>query len=217
VSCTTGNGAARVQANGSRMAKSAVSQNDHGEAILPDGPAADRRLVDRCLSGNVEAWRELFRQQHRRLLASIRGMFGPAVTDVNKAEEIAARVWCELLVADGRLLDQFDVAQGCRLSTFLATLAHSAAIAMFRADKRRRRREAIACRSEKEASQESQHDFTRRLTEFLNHLTPTEREFCRSVLLGGGNQDRSYTTTNDWQLRSRIQRKLAAFVETNDW
>ncbi len=169
--------------------------------------------MDRCLAGDAEAWRELFDQQHHRLLASIRSMFGPAVSDANQAEEIAARVWLQVLGSDKHLLDEFDVTQGCRLSTYLSTLARGSAVEMFRSDRRRRRREAVASRHERQGAEPSQYQEAWRVGEFLQCLTPREREFCLGVLLSRENGKAHYTSTNDWQLRSRIRRKLSAFTE----
>jgi DNA-directed RNA polymerase specialized sigma24 family protein len=156
--------------------------NGHAASQSPDGPAADRRLVDRCLSGEREAWRELFGQQHHHLLASIRRMFGPAANDVNQVEEIAARVWFALFAEQGRLLDQFDVRQSCRLSTYLSALARTTAIEMFRSDKRRRRREAAVSRLEGQACEPVQYACLWR-GEFLDFLTPREREYFNILLL----------------------------------
>lgn len=212
-----GTAAARRRAAKKRSnAQPAPATVNHWDGHLSDGPAADRRLVDRCLAGDGEAWRQLFGQQHHLLLASIRGMFGSAVCDTNQVEEIAARVWYKLLVREGRLLGQFDVEQGCRLSTFFGSIAHSTAVRMFRADKRRRRREAVASRPETHSSEESQHQLASRLGEFLRRLTPRERGFFLTVLAGGDSQNGHYTCTNDWQLRSRIQRKLSVFVKDED-
>lgn len=186
--------------------------NGYDNAAL-DGPAADRRLVDRCLAGDDEAWRELFDQQHHRLLASIRSMFGPGVSDANQVEEIAARVWLRVLASDMHLLDEFDVSQGCRLSTYLSTLARSSAVEMFRSDRRRRQREAVVSRPDRQGAQPSLHQMAWRVGEFLQCLTPREREFCLEVLLSRETDDGRYASTNHWQLRSRIRRKLSAFSE----
>jgi DNA-directed RNA polymerase specialized sigma24 family protein len=70
-------------------------------------------------------------------------MLGVDRADPNLVDEIAARVWYSAISADGRLLDRFDAAQNCRLSTFLSAIARGQAVAIFRSEKRRRNREAV--------------------------------------------------------------------------
>jgi DNA-directed RNA polymerase specialized sigma24 family protein len=221
-----GNGhiATRKASNGTASPAKAGSlncpQSGNGHALPTDaqvngsldGPAADRRLVDRCLAGDDQAWQELFAQQHHRLLASIRSMFGRSVNDPNRVEEIAACLWYELVADKGELLNQFDVDQGCRLSTYLSALAKSTAVEIFRADKRRRRREVQVSQPELGGSLETEDQSNHRISTFLDRLTPRERGFCVEVLLNGTDSAGLYSPTNDWQLRSRIRRKLREFA-----
>jgi DNA-directed RNA polymerase specialized sigma24 family protein len=205
------NGASRKGAQ-RKVGDSHSTTNCNGNGAISDGPVADRRLVDQCLSGNADAWRKLFEQQHHRLLASIRAMFGHAVSDANWVEEIAGRVWYELLLDDGKLLGQFDVAQDCRLCTYLSEVARKTAVEMLRAEKRRRRREASVAQPERELSQESENQAIRRLSDFLGFLTPRESGFFVDILVSSTDRTAYYSPTNDWKLRSRIRRKLQEFA-----
>ena len=56
------------------------------------------------MAGDEQAWEQLYRQHHRRLLRTIKSLCGPETADVHLVEEIAARVWYALLRDDGQLL-----------------------------------------------------------------------------------------------------------------
>ncbi|MBI1903243.1 MAG: hypothetical protein HYS13_19245 [Planctomycetia bacterium] len=163
------------------------------------------------MAGEKQAWQELFAQEHYRLLASIRSMYGRAVNDSNKVDEIAARVWYELMLAGGELLGQFDAGRGCRLSTFVGTVARNMAKQMFRADRRRRLREAAVARRE-QSEGGGPRELAWRVAEFVGCLTQREREFCLEVLLSRDSAGERFTDANSWQLRSRIRRKLREFA-----
>jgi DNA-directed RNA polymerase specialized sigma24 family protein len=173
---------------------------------------ADRRLVDRCLSGDSRAWEELYLQFHDRLLISIRVMLGGGRADPNLVDEIAARVWYAVVADGAQLLARFQPQRGCRLSTFLAAIARAQAVAVFRSEKRRRGRELMASRAECQSPEESLETMLAELDDFLATLTPREREFCGQVLLElTDTTEQAYSSANAWQLRSRIRVKLRRF------
>ena len=173
----------------------------------------DRILVDRCVAGDAEAWEQLYERYHRALLAAVRLMFGPKRWDANLVEEIVARVWYTVVADGASMLDRFDPSRGCRLSTYLATIAKSEAAAFFRAERRRRRRERIAARPESTEAP-APLDWQRELSEFAAKLTPRERQFLVDFLLAppNGKPFTPLSATNRWQLRSRIRRKLQRFL-----
>jgi DNA-directed RNA polymerase specialized sigma24 family protein len=163
-------------------------------------------LVDRCLSGQSDAWDELYHRFHAGLATTVRMLLGPAERDINLIDEIVARIWYALVSRNGELLGRFDVTRGCRLSTYLAQVARSEISSFFRSERRRRNRERIASKSGCEAAE----DLTAaEFEEFLRTLTPREREFCGAVLLGRNpTAVDSFSPTNIWKLQSRIRRKL---------
>lgn len=166
----------------------------------------DRRLVDRCLAGEADAWDELYHSFHGGLVATVRLLLGPAEWDINLVDEIVARIWYALVNRDGELLDRFDTSRGCRLSTYLAQLARSEISSFFRSERRRRNRERIASRTGHEAAEDQ---MAAEFEEFFATLTPREKEFCAAILLGHDpNAAETFSATNAWKLQSRIRSKL---------
>jgi DNA-directed RNA polymerase specialized sigma24 family protein len=173
----------------------------------------DRDLVDRCLAGEVLAWQELYDRHHRGIVAAIRRFFRARSPDSNLVDEIAARSWYAIVADGGRVLGQFDPQRGCRLSTFLATIARSQAGQYLRSEQRRRRRERAVGRMAIEGPSDSAESAAVEMTEFLDTLTPRERSFCELVLLDrDGGEHLEFSVTNAWKLRSRIKGKLQDFV-----
>lgn len=187
------------------------------------GVLADQQLVARCLAGEVKAWEELYHQCHRALLASIKVLLGRGECDLNLVDEIAARVWYGLVAENGKLLARFDAQRGCRLTTFLATIARSEAKGHFRTERRRRNREAIASRSEsdahnlgKEPAFGAMEEFLSSVTmeEFIKTLTPRERGFFTGFLLASPSESDSslLSPLSIRQLRHRVHQKLRRFL-----
>lgn len=156
------------------------------------------------------AWDRLYAQYHDGLLVAIRHHLGARGGDPDLVEEIAARVWYALAADGGRRLAAFDARRGCRLSTYLATLARSEASGFFRAERRRRQRERIASRPEMVWDDRLGGLSRGELREFVGRLTPREREFlCGYLLSPVGQQTCSdISDTNRWQLACRVYEKL---------
>jgi DNA-directed RNA polymerase specialized sigma24 family protein len=181
-----------------------------------DDVAADRRLVDRCRAGDVGAWEELYHQCHEPLLVAIRVFLGRFSAGDDLAEEIAARVWFNLVERDGALLDRFDSGRGCRLTTFLAALAKRGVLRYLRSERRRQLRETASLPRNRQRSRPppSEAEFELSLAEFLATLSSREREFCEGYLLAGApSADSEYSATNRWQLRHRVKLKLSMFLD----
>ncbi|NQU20241.1 MAG: hypothetical protein HQ567_03090 [Candidatus Nealsonbacteria bacterium] len=188
-----------------------------------EGVEQDRKLIARCLAGDVKAWEDLYCRCHPALLSSIKILLGQGNSDANLVDEIAARVWYALVAEDGRLLARYDAERGCRLITFLAAIAKSQAKVLFRAERRRRIREQAASRSEsdrqnrgKEPSYSTVDELLSSATmcEFLETLTPSEKGFLASSLEKAQPkgecpppQGRSVR-----QLRHRVREKLRKFL-----
>jgi RNA polymerase sigma factor (sigma-70 family) len=174
----------------------------------------DRRLVDRCLAANPDAWTELYQRYHRGLTAAVDLMFASCQLDADVIEEIVARVWYAVVANGAELLDRFDPARNCRLSTYLATIARNEARGMFRSERRRRSRENIASRPNWEPECAAELYTQAEIEEFLSTLSPREREFCAEVLLLGDEESEGrFSQSNAWKLRSRIRGKLRSYTE----
>lgn len=171
----------------------------------------DRKLVDRCMTGDATAWSVMYGRFQSTLLASIRAFLGRAGQDFHLIDEISARVWYALVRNDFELMDKFDPARGCRFSTFLSVLAKTETRLLLRSERRRKVRELVASKPEIERSEDSVLNDS----EFLATLSPAELAFFNDVLVSafGLNNEAQYTQENMWQLRHRVRRKLEQFLE----
>lgn len=185
------------------------------DAARPEAQA-DRLLIDRCRAGEVAAWEMLYRQCHGPLLLAIKIFLGRYSAGEDLAEEIAARVWFNLVDDNGALLDRFDSRRGCRLTTFLAALAKRDVLRYLRGERRRHARENASrpsLGSQRALPPPPEADFSVSLDEFLDTLSLREREFCESYLLANSHDaGGAFSAANRWQLRHRVRRKLIDFL-----
>jgi hypothetical protein len=192
-----------------------TSSSPQNQTSLPATPEEDRALIDRCLAGDSHAWELLYHSFHHRLLVAIRVMLPRVNSDPNLVEEIAARVWYAVVTNDGELLGRFDPERDCRLSTMLSVVAKSEIGSLYRTERRRHHREAVASRPDSQFAPDSQTWLAAELGEFMDTLTRGEKAFCADVLLSLHHQSRaSYTETNRWKLTSRIKGKLGKYVSS---
>ena len=182
----------------------------------PQQAKADRRLVQRCVAGDVAAWEELYAQCHPSLLTSIEVLMGAGPRDPHVVDEIAARVWYAVVANDGELLGRYDPGRGARLITFLRAIAKDEISRHFRTERRRLRRELEAYRERPHHDRSHPDEATLSMHEFFDTLTPHEREFCDDHLLStpqeGGELAQNHSESNTWQLAFRIRKKLRAFL-----
>ena len=180
--------------------------------------AQDRQLVERCLTGEVKAWSQLYQQAHDSLLNSIRRFLGRAGQNTDLIEEIAARVWYALVRDSFELLGRFDVSRGCRLSTFLSVIAKSETRGLLRAERRRRVREQVVSRPEANGIRANHSEEVLSDEEFLAILSPAERTFYLDILMPDSaaadsrQPQHNYSAENLWQLRHRVRKKLERFL-----
>ena len=175
-----------------------------------DDVETDRLLVKRCLAGEVAAWEELYGRFHAPLCASIRGMLGPGGCDLSRVDEVAARVWYELVRNDGELLDRFDPARDTRLGAFLRGLARMEIMKYFRTERRRRTREAASPNRE-DMSVASDWQVAAMIDDFATTLSEGEQEFLEEHLLGEPQGGGKLSESSIWQRCHRIREKLKAF------
>jgi hypothetical protein len=184
--------------------------------VKHDAALADRRLVDRCVAGDVAAWERLYRQCHAPLCSAIGALVGQNCCDSNLIDEIAARVWYALVRNDGELLDRFDPSWNLRLGSFLRGLARIELMKYFRAEQRHRAREAeIGCKPQDDGSL-SDPQFDAMFSEFTATLTPGEQHFLERYLLvpyekAAGDDPARLSDASIWQRRHRLRSKLRTF------
>lgn len=177
-------------------------------------PAGDRRLVDRCLAGETAAWSELYQACHPKLLSAVRAQLGSAGQDFSLVDEVAARVWYGLVKDGGALLSRFDDGRGCRLTTFVSSIAKREIKQLLRSEKRRMSRERKASRPEVQAELPLTALTADFQEQFLDKLTRSERTYFDCVLVASdqGDEDLAYSPDNRWQLQHRVRKKLEAFL-----
>jgi len=129
------------------------------------------------------------------------------------AEEIAAAVWCSLCADSFMRLRRFDPAMGGFLR-YLGLLARGEIWRRKRADRSRALRESRAARKE---STVPECERALIIQEFLDTLTPREREFCLAYLLNEFDPSscRNFSAANGWQLRSRVFKKFRTYYSRN--
>jgi hypothetical protein len=189
------------------------------KADLASALAADHTLVERCLSGEVAAWEELYAQCHDMLVVSVRCLLGQARNDANLVDEIAARVWYALVANDGELLAKYDPKRGARIITFMRAVAKDEICRFFRSERRRRRRERIACADKSPHHSDEQAESKAALAEFWETLSPRELGFATDHLLAvSGDIEQpvatslpEYSAANIWQLTHRVYSKFVKF------
>jgi hypothetical protein len=182
------------------------------------GAEDDQALIGRCLTGEVSAWDELYSRAHPALSISICVLLGGGPSDPNLVDEIASRVWFAMIENDGRLLARFDSARGCRLITFLRTVARTEVSRHYRRERRRLRRERIALNG-KAAHQPAVDGQLPGLVDvdgFLSTLTAREKRFWDDHLAESPSEvavvDHTPLSVNARQLRHRIRDKLLKFL-----
>ncbi len=196
----------------------------HPTGLHPNGNAAsngtaDRKLVDRCLAGDDEAWQKLFERFHPRLQKAIRFFLGPDGVDPHRVDEIAGQVWYVLLRRGGCVLDRYCPDQGTPLGDFLVGVAKLEVLHHLRTERRRRSLEAATARIRAIHPDLTAHELPVLLKEFLRALTASERRFIHRETSGvnGHNGHNGHKTTltpmstRTRQRRRRIQRKLRSF------
>lgn len=197
------------------MPDDTTTEQEAVEEPMPEQQAhEDRRLVDQCLAGKEGAWDRLYDQYQEALLGMIRSLVGPS-TPAELADEIAARVWYSLVQDDGRRLDRFDPVLGRPLASYLAALVRREVSHYFRSERRRRAREQRVGEAARRDSTNDSANTHVLMDEFTRTLTPKEREFLETDLLGSVPDDGRppLSDANKWQLSYRVRRKLNSFLE----
>lgn len=177
---------------------------------------ADRQLIDRCLTGEDDAWQELFAQRHPGLLHASRSFLGYAGNG-ELAEEIASRVWFALLRDGGRTLARFNPAQDQDFGNFLSGVARYEVLRHRRSERRRQSRETIAAQRTTPSRKVNDADVSLLLREFMATLASNEVGFMEECLLtpsapNGHDSTRRLSQAAVWQRRHRLRLKLLAFL-----
>jgi DNA-directed RNA polymerase specialized sigma24 family protein len=198
------------------MDQNIAESTENSQTLDPRALAADARLVERCIAGEVSAWEEIYRQCHNPLCTAIRIQLGRAGADSHLVDEMAARVWYALVDQDGKQLTKYDSRRGSIL-TFIRLIARKEVSHYFRAEQRRLKKElaGFAERNRRDSAEQGE-SLTSMMAEFLTSLTPRERDFCYEYLQISANDQREtreipYSTANIWQLTRRIYKKFLNF------
>src|SRR5438093_11246436 len=72
---------------------------------LSEGPSCEESLIQKCLSGNKDAWTELFERYNSHLRAAARRTLGTAARNEDDAEHAVAEVWVFLCEHPERLAE----------------------------------------------------------------------------------------------------------------
>jgi DNA-directed RNA polymerase specialized sigma24 family protein len=174
--------------------------------------AAEQLLIDQCLASDEAAWQILYRQQQPLILAKVARLLGRRARSEDLVEEIAALVWCSLLVKDGGRLRRFDPERG-GLASYLAALARQQVQLYFRPRVRRRRREVPFPKNGLPARSAPTWS-SGMLQAFEATLSPQEKRFFEQVLLGipGDPPLPPLSPANFRKLKQRVLDKLHAFL-----
>ena len=181
----------------------------------PHPPVPDEQLVQLCQEGDQAAWRLLYQRQHAKLLRSIARILDLAPADDDLAEEIAARVWCSLVVRDGWRLRAFDPRRGS-LAVYLAALARQEIQAFYRAQAARPRLD-LPLRDGQAVDRAAPWLLGPLLEGFVARLSPQERRFFHETLLGNAPDPpaKPLSPANSRKLKERVLHKLHAFLQTD--
>lgn len=173
----------------------------------------DRVLIDECLAGNADAWTRLYQKYQPRLLASIRASLASTLRRNDVIDEVASRVWYAVVSDNARLLARFAPGRNCQLGTYLSMLATTEVLRYLRSERRQQARNAVVGDRVTKDQAVRPGPMLCELDEFLDHLTPQERAFCKSELLDiSSEMAKPYSDQNAWQLRHRVLRKLRSFM-----
>jgi hypothetical protein len=183
--------------------------------------ASDARLVQRCISGEVSAWEEIYHKCHEPLCTTIRIRLGCSANDPHLVDEIAARSWYAVLEKDGKRLKKYDPRRGAGILTFLKLIAYDEISRHFQSEQRRLKREIISHFRNRRAEDTSRGgSITSSLPEFLITLSSCEKDFCNEYLLLSADEDgmqsaSAYSATNIRQLTHRIYKKFLSYIGHN--
>jgi hypothetical protein len=146
-----------------------------------------------------------------------RAQLGPGDRGEVEAEDIAARVWLDLWNPTSDLLRRFDPDRGCPFTTYLFGLAKNAIAHARRSRRRRRDRESHYGRLSAPDAGDSFVLMESQLDEFTGRLTPREREFFLTEMLGLQIQPPRvpFSPSNARKYRQLVTDKLNAFLDEN--
>jgi len=175
---------------------------------------ADEALVLDCLRKDRGAWSRLFQLCQPQMMLRVRSLLRQSRIGEDLAEEVVSQVWLAVISDDGRLLRRFDARKCARVSTYLNAIAAKQTLKHLRSSRRRKFREAeyggvASRRTQLPPTSEVE------LSEFLQVLTPRERQVCVHEFLSPADPLPSARPKSEsqkiWQLRHRIRRKFLEF------
>ena len=144
---------------------------------------------------------------------SIRRRLRARAVQLELIDEIASRVWCELVSDNGRALEEFDPARGS-LSTYLSLLGREHAHRLLKKRRRRSEREVRLGRRDPVDRSTPLGPTRLMMQEFSAGLTLRERRYLRIHLLkaSDGCHAMPLSLQNIWQMKHRILQKFLRFL-----
>jgi hypothetical protein len=178
-------------------------------------PAADGALLNGCLAGDGDAWRQLHHRYYGPLLRWVTRRLSTHAYRGVSAEDIAAAVWEALWTDHGRRLRAYDSSRAS-FATYLRMLARARLRLLFRRHPLGFAAREVALGERDLADEQAVGlSFEALLEDFLPLLTPRERWFLLTHLLGGDGTSPEGRLSPDsyWKLRQRIWLKLLTFLQ----
>ncbi len=177
--------------------------------------AEESELIAACRRRDSGAWEQLFDLYHPPLLAVSRRLLLRAGGSADWADEIAARVWFALWKNRAKTLFRYN-SQQIGFLGYLSGMARLEVAQMVREEVKRKNIEAWAFHW---LPRSTEGDFFARilLTDCKETLSTTESLFLDRYLLSIGptnglEPSKSMSRTNYWARRSRLRRKLCAYL-----
>ncbi len=174
---------------------------------------ADVELIQGCLDGEEAAWRQLYERYIPHVQARTRKALGPWGRNAPLVEDIAHEVLVSLWVDDCQRLRLYD-ARRSRLATFLGVQTGRVI--------RDRVRQLVL----QQAVEEPLGDRNPvepnpivwaegvLLEEIAARLTPRERAFFETCLLGKANAESGpFSSANAWKMRQRIREEIEDILD----
>lgn len=178
----------------------------------------DESVIARCLAGDQAAWTELYHLCHRRLLAVAHETLGALDNRRDASEEVAARVWMQLVNSDFSLLRAYDSTRNCRFTTYITAICRHQALNYQKSQRRRRMHEVSVEKVDAldpSFAGPASPEVNWLPSDFLDLLTSRERSFCAVYLMSatsGEHHELKLSQCNIRQLRRRVRQKLVEFL-----
>jgi hypothetical protein len=173
--------------------------------------APDALLVERCLTGDRDAWRALYRRHHCRLVRCLDRLLWPPLAHTDCPEEALARLWYGLAAGGRDRLPCFATGRG-EHGAFLAAVARRQLARLAPAACRPGRALTPAAGGGIAVVPDDVLSEGTVIGEFVGRLTKAERRFYRRRLLAPPSERDMPLTDRQKRLRHRVRVKLLRYL-----